>query len=374
VWGLLEGMKRGGITPNPYTYSAAIHAVRHSGEEVMRIWDRMVIEGVEKNAYTYSTTISALARAGGVYVNKSLDVYKEMCMLGPSPNQYTYNSVVRAFAETGNVHQAMRVVDMMVERNVLPSQHTYTMLLLACGRGNVSERGACDGMVTTSSPSPYTSLNSSSPSPLSYIPYILEQMHIHNIPVDMIVYATILDVYRRHHHASNCVHVLYEMMDRGIRPACSHVNIVFKALKDEVCVCLYNIFLTMLTLPFHPLSISTFTQGKAEQLYKLYTTLSPQPDITLNGNTYELVVEALLTLPNRHKDILSVIKHMDTEGYNLSLANCVWFIQVLERTHQYNLALAMYKYLVVKKYDFYDNPMLNEVFKALISGLLPLFE
>eukprot|EP01031_Cornospumella_fuschlensis_P033644 gene33644-40699_t len=297
VWGVLEGMKRDNVTPNSYTYSAAIHAVRQNGEEVMRIWDRMSQEGVLKNEYTYAITISALARAGGLYVNKALALYQEMCMTGLSPNVYTYNSVVRAFAETGNIHQAMHVVDMMVEKNT-------------------------------------------SSSLLSYIPYILEQMHTHNLPVDKVVYGTILDAYRRHHQASSCVKVLNEMMDKGIRPTSSHLNIVFKALKDE---------------------------GKAEQLYKLYTSLYENPFVSLNGNAYELVVEGLLSLPNRHKEVLLVIKHMDKYGYSLTLPNCVLFIQVLERSRQYKLALGMYKYMVMKKYDFYANPMLNDLFKRVVK-------
>lgn len=50
-----------------------------------------------------------------------------------------------------------------------------------------------------------------------------------------------------------------------------------------------------------------------------------------------------------------------------SLKVCVDVIDLLEKQRQYKLVFQLYRYMIQQGYDFYENRLLNDVFKRLIQ-------
>lgn len=50
-----------------------------------------------------------------------------------------------------------------------------------------------------------------------------------------------------------------------------------------------------------------------------------------------------------------------------SLKVCVDVIDLLEKQRQYKLVFQLYRYMIKQGYDFYENRLLNDVFKRLIQ-------
>jgi hypothetical protein len=101
-------------------------------------------------------------------------------------------------------------------------------------------------------------------------------------------------------------------------------------------------------------------------MFKMVMSLTSQPDARLNGNTFELVLETLLE-HTRWKEALLLVQTMDRAGHQPSLGVCVLLVEQLERAREYRAALALYTYMERKGYDFYENAVLNGVFKRLVK-------
>jgi len=95
-------------------------------------------------------------------------------------------------------------------------------------------------------------------------------------------------------------------------------------------------------------------------------TMSLKEGAKINGNTFDLVIEALLE-DGKWKESLLLVRAMDKLGFQPSLDVCVALVEVLERAKQYRAVLALYKYMEAKGYDFYENAILNGIFKRLVK-------
>ena len=107
-------------------------------------------------------------------------------------------------------------------------------------------------------------------------------------------------------------------------------------------------------------------QGYVEKMFRMVMAISVKENIRLNGNTFELVIEELLR-ENKWKESLLVIRAMEQHSFKPSIAVCVTLVEQLERARQFKAVLAMYRYMVKYGYDFYENTILNGVFKRLVS-------
>ena len=95
-------------------------------------------------------------------------------------------------------------------------------------------------------------------------------------------------------------------------------------------------------------------------------TISAKDDARLNGNTFEIVMEAMLE-EGKWREPLLLLRTMERLGFKATMNVCVSLAELLERNRQYKAVLALYKVMVRYGYDFYENDILNGVFKRLVS-------
>ena len=86
----------------------------------------------------------------------------------------------------------------------------------------------------------------------------------------------------------------------------------------------------------------------------------------VSSNTFEIVIESLIE-QGQWKNALILVKTMDKLCFKPSLQVCITLLDQLEKARQYKAAFAMYRYMVQSGYDFYENSLLNDVFKRLVS-------
>jgi pentatricopeptide repeat protein len=143
-------MPRYNLTPNAFTYSAAISACKHRPETALELFQQLLVQqqqqqshhqyhhhhhqqqpfhhsmsppftditttaitsslisstttpnALEANTVVYTSLLNVLAPYKN-YTEKCFEILEEMELYGPKPNIYTYNSVLKAFAEEGNL-------------------------------------------------------------------------------------------------------------------------------------------------------------------------------------------------------------------------------------------------------------------------------
>jgi len=307
----LDVMEADGLAPNAITYAAAMAAARDRPSVVVQLLTRMQKAQVSPNTILLTTAINSLARGGGEYADRAYAMMKDMEENGPEPNIYTYNTITRAFAETGRLDDAMDVLQSIEQRRLQPDQYTFTTLLVACGRTNSST------MVDT----------------------IMEKMQQAGVKPDPIAYGAAIDAHRRAGNSLKAVACLNDMRKYGLEPSAAHYNLVIRTLRAE---------------------------GYIDKMFRMVMTMSLKEEAKINVNTFELVIESLLGV-NQWKEALLLIRAMDKLSYKPTIGICVMLVEVLERERQYKAVLAMYKYMERRGYDFYENVILNEVFKRLVK-------
>jgi pentatricopeptide repeat protein len=321
----LDDMVAEGLQPNVISYAAAMSACRSNPSIVLKLLDRMKNEGVVPNTVVLTTAINALARGGtDTYTQIAMDMLADMEQVGPEPNIFTYNTITRAFAEAGRLEEAMAVLLSIRDRGLAPDRFTFTTLLMACGRfGN----------------SISASTSSSSMNNGIQVRNIIKLMREAGVEPDEIAYGAAIDAYRRNGLALEAVECLQDMVEVGLSPSAAHYNLVLRSLKAA---------------------------GRSEAMFKMVTVLCSKEEPKINANSLELTVEALLD-KELWKEALMVVSSMEEMSFQMSLDLCVRLVEVLERNRQYKAVLGLYKKMVRSGYDFYENDILNEVFKRLIQ-------
>jgi len=307
----LDLMQSEGLRPNAITYAAAMAACRDRPAAVVELLARMQAEAVVPNTIVLTSAINALARGGGEYTDRAYALMLDMEQHGPEPNIYTYNSIIRAFAEAGRLPEAMSTLRSIELRGLKPDRYTFTTLLMACGRTNSSEP----------------------------VEAIMETMKMAGIVPDEIAYGAAMDAHRRAGNSLKAVACLNEMRRYNLQPSAAHYNLVIRTLRAE---------------------------GYVDKMFRMVMTMSLKEGVRVNGNTFELVIEALLETC-KWKESLQLIRAMDKLEFRPSLQVCVQLVEVLEQAREYKAVLAMYKYMERQGYDFYENAILNGVFKRLVK-------
>jgi len=103
-------------------------------------------------------------------------------------------------------------------------------------------------------------------------------------------------------------------------------------------------------------------------MFKMVMAISTKEGAKINCNTFELVIEAQLEA-DKWKEALLLLKTMENLSFKPSLQVYVSLVEKLERARQYKAVLALYRAMVQDGYDFYENAVLNGVFKRLISAV-----
>ena len=157
--------------------------------------------------------------------------------------------------------------------------------------------------------------------------------------VDITAFGAAIDAHRRAGNSLKAVACLTEMQRAGMVPSAAHYNLIIRTLRAE---------------------------GYLDKMFKMVVTMSLKEDVQINRNTFELVIEALLEA-NKWKEALVLVRAMDKLSYKPSTDLCVSLVEQLERARQYKAALAMYRYMVRNGYEFYENSVINGIFKRLLA-------
>merc|ERR1711871_461587 len=247
---------------------------------------------------------------------------------GPDPNIYTYNTVVRAFAEAGKLDEALDLLKRIKSRQLKPDRFTFTPLLLCAGRhAALVDKNVC---VDDKSQREISSETVSD---------IMVQMKIAGVVADEIAYGAAIDAHRRANNSLKAVECLHDMYRTGLEPAASHYNLVLRTMRAE---------------------------GYAEKMYRMIIDICKKEGAKINGNTFELVIEALLE-DDKWKEALATFSLMEDMQFKPSLAVYVTLVERLEKAKQFRAVMTLYRAMVKDGYDFYENTVSNSVFKKIVS-------
>lgn len=327
----LDAMEREGLRPNVISYAAAMAASRERPQVVVELLERMKVQGCEPNTVVLTAAINSLSREGGQYTDMAYAILADMERNGPEPNIYTYNTVTRAFAEQGRLREALQVLESIRRRGLEPDRYTFTNLLMAAARTSEVESspGTESEVDTGSSPS----------TPRDSVQEILKAMRAAGIQPDEISYGAAIDAHRRNNNSLRAVECLSDMHRSQIEPTAAHYNLVLRTLRAENYV---------------------------DKMFKMVMAISSKEGARINSNTFELTIEALMEV-DKWKESLLLLRTMERLGFKPSLEVYVALCEKLEKAREYKAVLALYKAMGAQGYDFYENPVLNGVFKRLVS-------
>ncbi len=324
----LDTMESEGLNPNVISYAAAMAASRDKPDMVVELLDRMKRAGVAPNTVVLTSAINSLAREGGNYTYRAYTILQDMEEHGPEPNIYTYNTVTRAFAEAGKLPEALDLLKRLKSRNLCPDRFTFTTLLLCAGRHAAQvDASACINDKTQREISSDT------------VSEIMVQMKLAGIVPDQIAYGAAIDAHRRANNSLKAVECLQDMYRAGLEPTASHYNLVLRTMRAE---------------------------GYTDKMYRMAMQISKKEGAKINGNTFELVIEALLEL-DKWQEALGILTIMEDTQFKPTLAIYVTLVERLEKAKQFRAVMALYRAMVRDGYDFYENTVLNGIFKKIVS-------
>eukprot|EP00596_Hydrurales_sp_CCMP1899_P000718 CAMPEP_0119044370 /NCGR_PEP_ID=MMETSP1177-20130426/30952_1 /TAXON_ID=2985 /ORGANISM="Ochromonas sp, Strain CCMP1899" /LENGTH=540 /DNA_ID=CAMNT_0007014397 /DNA_START=865 /DNA_END=2487 /DNA_ORIENTATION=+ len=307
----IDKMVSEGLHPNVITYAAAVAACKHNSALVLTLLERMESENVQPNTIVLTSAIDSLAREGGLHTDRAYEILRGMEENGPEPNIYTYNTVTRAFAEAGRLQEALSVLTNIKKRGLTPDHFTFTTLLMACGRTGNSDK----------------------------VVDIMDIMKQTGVVPDEIAFGAAIDAHRRAGNSVKALECLQDMYRNKLEPTAAHYNLVIRTLKAE---------------------------GYVEKMFKMVMAVSYKEGARINGNTFELCIEAVIE-QGQWKEALLLIQSMERLSFKPSMQTYVSLVELLEKARQYRAVLALYRVMVKDGYDFYENTVLNGVFKRLVS-------
>ncbi|KAG0011033.1 hypothetical protein BGZ82_003182 [Podila clonocystis] len=130
---ILEEVKRHNIKPNIFFYNVVIGKLSRGRkiERVLEVYEEMNQNNIRPNAITYGTLISACTRVGSEDMARNL--FKKMTS-SPSynPRQGPHNAMIQFYVrQKKDRAAALDYYEDMLARKLLPTEHTYTLLIEA---------------------------------------------------------------------------------------------------------------------------------------------------------------------------------------------------------------------------------------------------
>ena len=150
------------------------------------------------------------------------------------------------------------------------------------------------------------------------------RMKLAGIVPDQIAYGAAIDAHRRANNSLKAVECLQDMYRAGLEPTASHYNLVLRTMRAE---------------------------GYTDKMYRMAKQISKKEGAKINGNTFELVIEALLE-HGKWREALSILAIMDDTQFKPSLAIYVAMVESLERAKQFRAVMTLYRAMVRDGYDF----------------------
>ena len=140
-WGaalsLLAEAEAGGLA-DVVTYTAAISACTGRSDEAQRIMNRMRRCGLQPNEYSYSALISAYVPEGRWV--EALGMLDEMQAVGVPPGVVAFTAAISACAAAGQARQALRLLLLRMPRaGVAPTVWSWNAAMKACAKAPMVE-------------------------------------------------------------------------------------------------------------------------------------------------------------------------------------------------------------------------------------------
>ena len=130
--GLLEEMRRCGVEPNRFSFSAAITACAKSGqwERALALLEEMQQRGIEPDAISFSAAITACEK--GRRWEPALALLEEMQQRGVAPDVISFNAVISACEKGGQWKRALSLLEEMQLCGVAPDVISFNAAIQAC--------------------------------------------------------------------------------------------------------------------------------------------------------------------------------------------------------------------------------------------------
>ena len=137
---LLDEMRKAGVAPSVYSYSAAISACEkgRQWEDALSLLEEMRTRGVEPSVYSFNAAISACG-AGGQW-ERALSLLEEMHSRGVEPDVISFSAAISACEKGGQWERALSLLDEMRAAGVAPDVISFSAAISACEKAGEWER------------------------------------------------------------------------------------------------------------------------------------------------------------------------------------------------------------------------------------------
>ena len=129
---LLGEMRRVGVEPNLFSYSAAISACAKDAqwERALSLLEEMPQRGIEPDVICFSAAITACEK--GRQWERAVALLEEMQGRGVQPDVICFNSAISAFEKGGQWERALELLETMQRRGVAPDVISFNAAIQAC--------------------------------------------------------------------------------------------------------------------------------------------------------------------------------------------------------------------------------------------------
>lgn len=129
-----------GVTLNVITYNSIINGLCHQGcfLEAFKLFDSLEKKKIDviPSEITYATLIDALSKER--YLLDAKELFERMVLKGFKLNIRVYNSLINGYSKIGKLHEVLKIVGNLDEKDVKPDEFTVSAVINSfCRNGNM---------------------------------------------------------------------------------------------------------------------------------------------------------------------------------------------------------------------------------------------